>query len=279
MKFNLHTHSTYCDGSKEVEEMILGAIKYKYNIIGISSHGPLPFANDWTIKKEKLNNYIKEVQDLKSKYKGKIKVLLGLELDYIVDYKMEYIDKRIFNRLDYWIGSVHFLGKNKGNEYWTVDYNSEELKQGIKESFDGDVQKAVSKYYNYVEDMIENYNPPILGHLDLIKKNNKDGVLFNERDRWYRERVLSVLDKIKLSKTVVELNTGGKYRGYSDSYYPSNWILKEIKARNIPLTISRDAHDIESLDYEYEKSIELLKSVGFNKIYYFNGKKWCELYI
>ncbi len=279
MKFNLHTHSTYCDGSKEVEEMILGAIKYKYNIIGISSHGPLPFANDWTIKKEKLNNYIKEVQDLKSKYKGKIKVLLGLELDYIVDYKMEYIDKRIFNRLDYWIGSVHFLGKNKGNEYWTVDYNSEELKQGIKESFDGDVEKAVSKYYNYVEDMIENYNPPILGHLDLIKKNNKDGVLFNERDRWYRERVLSVLDKIKLSKTVVELNTGGKYRGYSDSYYPSNWILKEIKARNIPLTISRDAHDIESLDYEYEKSIELLKSVGFNKIYYFNGKKWCELYI
>jgi len=279
VKFNLHTHSTYCDGSKEVEEMILGAIKYKYNIIGISSHGPLPFANDWTIKKEKLNNYIKEVQDLKSKYKGKIKVLLGLELDYIVDYKMEYIDKRIFNRLDYWIGSVHFLGKNKGNEYWTVDYNSEELKQGIKESFDGDVQKAVSKYYNYVEDMIENYNPPILGHLDLIKKNNKDGVLFNERDRWYRERVLSVLDKIKLSKTVVELNTGGKYRGYSDSYYPSNWILKEIKARNIPLTISRDAHDIESLDYEYEKSIELLKSVGFNKIYYFNGKKWCELYI
>ena len=279
MKFNLHTHSTYCDGSKEVEEMILGAIKYKYNIIGISSHGPLPFANDWTIKKEKLNNYIKEVQDLKSKYKGKIKVLLGLELDYIVDYKMEYIDKRIFNRLDYWIGSVHFLGKNKGNEYWTVDYNSEELKQGIKESFDGDVQKAVSKYYNYVEDMIENYNPPILGHLDLIKKNNKAGVLFNERDRWYRERVLSVLDKIKLSKTVVELNTGGKYRGYSDSYYPSNWILKEIKARNIPLTISRDAHDIESLDYEYEKSIELLKSVGFNKIYYFNGKKWCELYI
>ena len=279
MKFNLHTHSTYCDGSKEVEEMILGAIKYKYNIIGISSHGPLPFANDWTIKKEKLNNYIKEVQDLKSKYKGKIKVLLGLELDYIVDYKMEYIDKRIFNRLDYWIGSVHFLGKNKGNEYWTVDYNSEELKQGIKESFDGDVEKAVSKYYNYVEDMIENYNPPILGHLDLIKKNNKDGVLFNERDRWYRERVLSVLDKIKLSKTVVELNTGGKYRGYSDSYYPSNWILKEIKARNIPLTISRDAHDIESLDYEYEKSIELLKSVGFNKIYYFNEKKWCELYI
>ena len=279
MKFNLHTHSTYCDGSKEVEEMILGAIKYKYNIIGISSHGPLPFANDWTIKKEKLNNYIKEVQDLKSKYKGKIKVLLGLELDYIVDYKMEYIDKRIFNRLDYWIGSVHFLGKNKGNEYWTVDYNSEELKQGIKESFDGDVQKAVSKYYNYVEDMIENYNPPILGHLDLIKKNNKAGVLFNERDRWYRERVLSVLNKIKLSKTVVELNTGGKYRGYSDSYYPSNWILKEIKARNIPLTISRDAHDIESLDYEYEKSIELLKSVGFKKIYYFNGKKWCELYI
>jgi len=279
VKFNLHTHSTYCDGSKEVEDMILGAIKYKYNIIGISSHGPLPFSSDWTMKKEKLNSYIKEVQDLKNKYKDKIKVLLGLELDYIVDYKMKYIDKKTFDSLDYWIGSVHFLGKSQSSGYWTVDYNLEELKQGIKESFGGDVEKAVCQYYNYIKDMIENYNPPILGHLDLIKKNNQGGILFNESHKWYRKSVLSLLDKIKISKTVVELNTGGKYRGYSESYYPSNWILKKINEKNIPVTISRDAHDIESLDYEYEESIDLLKKIGFDNIYYFNGKKWCELKI
>jgi len=274
IKFNLHTHTKYCDGSKDAEDMIEAAIKFNYQIIGISSHGPLPFSSDWTMKKEDLNIYIEEVKKLKKKYKKDIKVLLGLELDYIPDYKLDYIDKKIFKSLDYWIGSIHFLGQYKNKEYWTVDYNLNELKKGIQESFEGDVEKAVIQYYKHMEDLVKNYKPDILGHLDLIKKNNEGNTFFSEKESWYRKSISSLLNKVEKSNTVVELNTGGKYRGYTENYYPSNWILEEIKNRDIPVTISRDAHDIDSLDFEYEDSIKLLKIIGFNKIYYNNGKKW-----
>ncbi len=274
MKFNLHTHTKYCDGSKDAEDMIKAAIKFDYQVIGISSHGPLPFESDWTMKKEDLYSYIEEINNLKKKYKREIKILLGLELDYIPGYKLDYIDKKIFKSLDYWIGSIHFLGQYKNKKYWTVDYDLSELKRGIQESFEGDVEKAVTQYYKYMEDMVENYKPHIIGHLDLIKKNNKDSTLFSEKELWYRKSISSLLSKIEKSNTVVELNTGGKYRGYTEDYYPSTWILEEIKNRDIPITISRDAHDIDSLDFEYEDSIKLLKKIGFNNIYYNDGKKW-----
>ncbi len=279
VKFNLHTHTSYCDGSKDIEEMIKAAINYNYQIIGISSHGPLPFESDWTMKKEDLHEYIEEVKKLKEKYKSDIKILLGLELDYIPGFKFDYIDNDIFKSLDYWIGSIHFLGQYKNKEYWTVDYDLKELKRGIQETFGDNIKKAVIQYYKYMEDMVENYKPSILGHLDLIKKNNRNSILFDESELWYRNSISSLLDKVKKSNVVVELNTGGKYRDYTINYYPSNWILKEINSRDIPITISRDSHDIESLDFEYEDSIKLLKTIGFSEIYYYDGKTWEKTYI
>jgi histidinol-phosphatase (PHP family) len=229
--------------------------------------------------KDRLKDYIKEVNKLKKVYENRIKVLVGLELDYIPDFKMEYIDKEIFNELDYWIGSVHFLGKNKNGDYWTVDYNEKELRKGVEDSFEGNIKKAVETYYKYLEEMVEIYHPTILGHLDLIKKNNGNSNFFNENEKWYRDAVFSLLEKIKKGNTVIELNTGGKYRGYTLDYYPSNWILKEIKDRNIPITVSRDAHDVKSLNYDYEESIRLLTMMGFKNISCFDGEKWKELKI
>jgi histidinol-phosphatase (PHP family) len=127
--------------------------------------------------------------------------------------------------------------------------------------------------------MVEIYHPTILGHLDLIKKNNGNSNFFNENEKWYRDAVFSLLEKIKKGNTVIELNTGGKYRGYTLDYYPSNWILKEIKDRNIPITVSRDAHDVKSLNYDYEESIRLLTMMGFKNISCFDGEKWKELKI
>jgi histidinol-phosphatase (PHP family) len=279
IKFNLHTHTKYCDGQENIEDMILGALKYNIDLIGITPHGPLPFETDWTMHKKDLEKYFKEVSFLKNKYKDKIEILIGMELDYLPDIKMDYIDTNMVKRLDFWIGSNHFLGKLSNGYYWTVDYSIEEINEGVKENFDGSIKAAVSKYYDYMKDMILNYEPTILGHLDLIKKNNQGNLLFNEAEDWYRDKVLEVINTLENSKTVVEVNTGGKYRGYSSEYYPSRWILEEMCSRKLPVTVSRDAHDIDSLNYDYEESISYLKEIGFNSIVYFKNKKWNKLKI
>lgn len=271
---NLHTHTVYCDGKFSVEDMILAAVKMKFQSIGISTHGPTPFISDWNIQIDKVEKYIEEVILLKERYKDKIEVFLGMELDYIPGIGFDEISKSLMKRLDYYIGSIHYLGYFKNGIMWTVDYNIEELLQGINESFNGNARLAVETYYKYIEEMAETYQPPIIGHLDLFKKNNKNNVLFDEKESWYVKAVANCLDAIKNTSCSIEINTGGIARGYTIEQYPSTFILEMIKERNIPVIINSDAHTIDGIDCKFNEMYKLVHDLGFENLTYLTKEGW-----
>ena len=107
---NLHTHTVYCDGKYSAEDMILAAVNSNFQSIGISTHGPTPFFSDWNIKVDMVEKYIEEISYLKEKYKNTIDVFLGMELDYIPGIGFDDLSRTLIERLDYYIGSVHYLG-------------------------------------------------------------------------------------------------------------------------------------------------------------------------
>lgn len=265
---NLHTHTTYCDGQNSAEEMIQAAIKCGFQSIGISTHGPVSFENSWSIKNEDIERYINEINRLKKKYKDHICVFLGMELDYIPGIGFDEINKKLINRLDYYIGSVHCMGKLKGDSMWTVDGSFEELIEGIDKSFNGSMESTVEAYYTLIAEMAINYEPPIIGHLDLIKKYNKNNVLFDENESWYKTCVINCLESIKKTGSILEVNTGGMSRGYINEQYPSDFILELIKEMNIPIMINSDSHDIGSIDYKFDEMYELIRSLRFDKVSY-----------
>lgn len=270
---NLHTHTIYCDGKCKAEEMIKSAIKSNFKSIGISTHGPVPFVTDWNIQIENIEKYIGEVNELKEKYKDEIDVFLGMELDYLPGVGFEEFSRSLIKRLDYYIGSVHYLGKLKSGEMWTVDYNIEYLLLGIKESFQGNIRLAVESYYNHVSEMAEKYEPPVIGHIDLIKKLNNN-LLFDERETWYKAAVEKCLEVIKNTSSAIEINTGGMARGYTKEQYPSTFILKMIKENNIPIIINSDAHTAEGISYKLDEMNELVKSLGFMTTNYLTKNGW-----
>jgi histidinol-phosphatase (PHP family) len=278
-KFNYHSHTDYCDGKDKAEDMILSAIKKGIKYYGISSHGPVPFETDWTMKKEMLEDYLKEMKMLKKKYKEKINIFIGLEIDYIPGWGISHINNSVLKELDYTIGSVHYLGKFRDGTMWTVDYNREELEEGIKETYDGQIRNAVQEYYGYVAEMCEVFKPDILGHLDLIKKSNKNNYFFNEKDEWYREIVFKCLKRIKNAGTIMEINTGGKFRGYTDEYYPSDWIVKKALEMEIPITLSADSHSVDSVDFEFDEAYKYIKKIGYKKLSILKNKGWEEIEI
>lgn len=273
---SLHTHTNYCDGKYSAEDMVSAAIKCNMTSIGISTHGPTPFISDWNIKKENIDKYINEINFLKEKYKNSIEIYLGMELDYIPDIGFDDTVKELIPKLDYYIGSLHYLGKFNSGVMWTVDYNIEELLQGINESFDGDNRIAVETYYTYLGEMAEKFEPPIIGHLDLIKKNNKNNVLFDENEDWYIKAVEGCLDIIKKTSSVIEINTGGIARGYVDEQYPSAFILKMIKNKNIPIIINSDAHTTDGLLCKYDEMFNLINAYNFKKVSYLSKEGWKE---
>lgn len=271
---NLHTHSFYCDGSNSPEEMVLAAINNNFHSLGISSHGPVNEESDWHIKHNKIEEYIEVVTSLKEKYKDKIEIFLGMEFDYIPGIGFTDTCKELIERLDYYIGSVHYLGRLKDGELWTVDYTMEELIQGINESFQGDRRRAIEAYYGMIAEMAEKFQPPIIGHLDLIKKNNRDNILFDENESWYINAVETCLDVIKNTSSTLEINTGGIARGYGKEQYPSTFILEMIKERDIPLIINSDAHTVEGIGCKLKDMYKLVGKLEFKSLTYLTKEGW-----
>jgi N-acetylmuramic acid 6-phosphate etherase len=67
-----HLHTTFCDGKNTAEEMLLEAIRRKCPEIGFSVHSPFDFKSDWAIRKERVKEYVRTIEDLKEKYGDKI---------------------------------------------------------------------------------------------------------------------------------------------------------------------------------------------------------------
>jgi histidinol-phosphatase (PHP family) len=271
---NFHTHSNFDDGKALLEEYIKEALKQNVAILGFSSHNPLPFSVDWVIKKENYKEYCKTVQTLKEKYKDKIRILLGLEMDFlpsINSFHREGIDLSV---LDFHIGSVHFVNFFSENNGWAIDESEDIFEKGLNEIYNGNIKKVVKDYFKLIRNMLKLENPDIVAHLDLIKMNNKEEKYFSEEESWYRQEVLYTLKAVAKSSSILEVNTGGIARGKTDSLYPSTWILEETYNMRIPITLSSDAHKPEQITAKFKEAALLLNSIGYKEVYILHKKTW-----
>lgn len=271
--FSYHTHTQYCDGKSTAEELVLRAIELGLTAIGFSSHAPLPKKEVWCMAMNMLEDYIAEVQELKQKYKSQIQVYVSLEIDYIPGITRSFDEFKRESNLDYTIGSVHLVKAKSKSEFWFLDGPDTNYIHGIEVLFDGDVKKAVTTYYNQVIDLIKTQKPDVIAHVDKVKMNNK-GRFFSEDEKWYVDLLDEVIEVIKDSGTIVEVNTRGIYKKKSDSFFPDFYFLKECIKKAIPVTISSDAHHVDELVLGFDLARELLRNIGFKSVRVFADAGW-----
>jgi len=254
-----HTHSLFCDGKMLPEDYVLAAVRKGFSAIGFTSHAPVSFDAYGSMKPEDLDKYVETINGLKEKYKNKIQVYTGLETEFYPNCP----DFRQYPGIDYTIGSLHFIYDEKNGRYLSVDGPEEEYTELINDVFGGDVKALAETYFDLLIEMINTHTPDIVGHLDLIKKNNRNGLYFSESEKWYRDKVEEVLHAISRHDVVVEVNTGGISRGYTRDTYPSEWILKIIREMDIPVVLNSDAHHPDWIDTYYPEAVRMLKNIGF----------------
>jgi histidinol-phosphatase (PHP family) len=277
MKYScLHTHTTFCDGRDSVEAMCQYAWKRGFVSLGFSAHAPLPAdfgpETEWHLHWDRLTEYVDAVQDAKRRWQGKLQVFLGLEVDYIRNV-CGPSDGRFTNLgLDYRIGSVHYLVPH-GDIPFTVDGSLEELIHGIEGGYGGSANRMVEAFWTATEEMVGLHGFDILGHLDLVKKNNRDRPLFSPAKGVYTEGADRVIQAIEAKMMVVEVNTGGMNRGTVDEPYPSVELIKKLRSRSIPMTINADAHRTEHLGGHYEEARTALLRGGYDSMVLFAGKE------
>lgn len=274
LKTNYHTHYSICDGKGEAEDYVVSALEKGFTALGFSSHAPVPFENPTNMDREDLPKYLKTIQDLKIQYKGKIEIYLGLEIDHIHEHPEPQKELAALPELDYTIGSFHCMYSPVRSIYREIDSTPEIFQDILEQDFSGNIRQFVERYYQYLAELLETLHPTILGHFDLIKKNNPENRYFKESEPWYRSAVLGVFPYIRKHEPIVEVNTGGIARGKTKEVYPSPWILYELRKEDVPIMINTDAHSPDLLDAYMEEATYIVKDVGYRKVWILRGEKW-----
>lgn len=270
---NLHTHTLFCDGKNNAEDYVCNALELGFESLGFSSHAPISIENEWTMKENVILPYIGEIQRLKEKYKEKIEIYLGFEIDYL-EANERYILPNIQNKIDYKIGSVHLLLNEKDGNYYTTDGPNDQFVKTITQVGGGDIKICVTRYFQELIKIIKEKPFEIIGHLDVIKKNNTNNKYFNESEHWYRDLITEVLCEVSKTDKIIEVNTGGITRGYINEPYPSYWIIKECKNMGIPIAISSDAHTVKELNGCFEEIEKELKKIGYKEHKILHNGQW-----
>jgi histidinol-phosphatase (PHP family) len=260
---NFHTHTRHCDGHGEPREFAEAAISKGMPRLGFSGHNVVPFPTEWTMPAERQPAYLAGVRETRESYRGRLEIFLGIEADFIPGMISPVHPSIRGLGLDYVIGSVHFVGFRDGDHDYTVDGPRGELEAGLKGGFGGDIRRLVERYYTLLSTMALTATPDIIGHFDIVKKNNRDGSFFSEDAPWYRAAALGALDAVKRSGSVMEINTGGLLRNTSGALYPSEWILREARARGVPVMINADAHTPDHIDGLFGEAAAVLRTCGY----------------
>ncbi len=245
-----HTHP-YGHGEDhlgtDVEAVLLQFInqarKMGIREVGFSDHDWVLDKVDWDCLK-------------KIKNTSKLKVRLGLEVDYKPEQEREI--KAILNKLplDYCIGSVHSIGN------WEIDHPDY-----IDEYDNRNLNYVYHDYFATVKKAVLSGLFDIIGHLDLIK-------VFGFRPEGINilQVVNPVLEAIKKNGLVMEINTNGLNKPVKE-IYPEMSIIKRAYELGIPLTIGSDAHKPERVGEGLKEIIGLMKRTGYRKLAVFKKRK------
>ncbi len=262
IKSNVHTHTSFCDGSDSMEEMIAGAIERGMDTLGFSFHSYTAFDPSYCIRD--YYAYIREYELLKRKYDGRIFLLNGVELDYFGERP---------SVCDYVIGSVHYLEEN--GRRFPVDLSAGAFSKVVRAVYRGDAFAAAERYYSQLSAMVDEVRPDIVGHFDLITRFNSGGAFFDENSARYVRAAEGAVSALPQG-TVVEVNLGRFFKGEGD-IYPSVKLLPALMERGCRFMLSSDAHCAEAIGYAFDETCQRLKKLGVKSLVRYKGEELIEV--
>ncbi len=274
---NFHMHSNGSDGNLPPEEVVKEAIASGINFMCFTDHyrRPREIKTDWNTEHFHSEEYTREIKNLQKKYGSKIDIACGAEFEWLPNH-ISWIKKELSGKsYDFIIGSMHLIFNGKDFFKFMFRNGQADLWLASAKKF-GSIKAFVKAYYDQMRSMVQSGLFDCVGHFDVIKMHNKNSSFFSEAEDWYKKEVMDTLDVIQCSGMAMEINTSGLTRDVA-AQYPSLWILKEAKKRNIPITIGTDAHVREQIGKELKFAYNLAKEAGYTSIVRFKARKMISI--
>ncbi|MBQ7739683.1 MAG: histidinol-phosphatase [Eubacterium sp.] len=221
--FNLHTHTFRCHHAKGTdEEYVLKAIENGYKTIGFSDHAPYIFdgkhISNFRIENDLTENYVNSINKLKEKYKDKIDIKLGYEVEYYPQFfekEMEYLKSFGY---DYLILGQHYTGSEV--ERW-ARYTGHKTYRKVD----------IDRYVSQVIEGVKTGEFAYVAHPDIIN--------FAGLKSYYVQKMEYLVKELKKLDIPLEYN----FLGFSDKrQYPNDTFWKLVKKHGNRVVVGLDAH-------------------------------------
>jgi len=254
-----HSHTPLCQhATGPLEAYVEHAIDLGLQTFGISDHNPLPngYGANVRMKESELDYYVQRVLDLRFQYRGKIEILLGLEMDFVAGLE-DYLAKQTARYpFDYIIGAVHYLDPDCRLGAW-----SRECPRPVDEQY--------ARYFAAVRELARSGLCDIVAHLDVVKRCARP-----PSARGLAEIPLT-LAEIAKAGLCMEINTSG-YR-HSElpepQPYPTLPIAAQAIQLGIPLLVNSDAHAPEQVGLKFPEVENFLRQHGCRQLARFDRRQ------
>ena len=248
MNYNYHTHTYRCShASGSIEEYILRAIECGMEHMGFSDHMPYicsdGYESSYRVPVAEGKDYIAEVALLREKYKDKIDIKIGFE--------MEYYPSRFEGMLK---NAIEF-----GAEYLILGqhYNDEEHPGGIHINKPTDSVDGLKEYVACVVMAIKSGVFTYIAHPDMINFTGERAV--------FQQEIRRICIASRENNVPLELN----FLGIWDNRNYPNEAFWEIAGREkAPVTFGFDAHDVQRAcdQASLKRAEELVEKYNLNYI-------------
>ena len=241
MTKNYHNHTYRCfHASGEDEEYVFAAIENGFNVLGFSDHCAWHFDDESFVSgmrmgEDQIEDYVQSVNRLRERFKSKIEILLGWEVEYFPKYLPWMKNTLRENSFDYIILGHHFAGDENGGPY-----------NGMLKK-----KKDVLKYGRDVCEALETGLFTYVAHPDLFMRG------YGVFDETAAEVSESIIQKSIETGTPLEYNLlgfeYGLYDGVTGYPFPAFWQMAARMGASAVLGL--DAHSPEK--YANKKLISL----------------------
>ena len=249
MDYNYHTHTYRCGHATGTEEeYILRAIDCGAKYMGFADHAPLAFSDGYElgfrVPVAKAREYVTTISALREKYKGKIDIKIGFEMEYYPTIFEQMLKNVISYGAEYLILGAHFADP--------------EYPESIEHS--AVPSDNVDKLKTYVSRVIEGMNTGVftyVAHPDMINFTGDTEVYKNE------------MRKICIASRECGIPLEINCLGIRDNRHYPNMIFWEMAGEEqCPVTFGFDAHDVLNA-YDAEsvpKAEAMVKKYNLNYI-------------
>lgn len=257
-RYNLHSHTQFCDGHAPMQKMVEGAIEAGLTHYGFSPHSPLPIPSPCNMSAADVATYAIEVERLRALYGDRIRLYKSMEVDYLGPQWGPASDTVAAYGLDYVIGSVHFVPSQDGH-YVDTDGPAERFAGYVVTEFHSDLRYVVDTFFAQTIAMIDAGGLDIVGHFDKIGLNASFVQPGIEDEPWYGRHIRNVVDAIAAAGLTAEINTKAYAR--RGRFFPASRWWPLLRKACVPVVVNSDAHDPTLTDASRDDAFNTLDSL------------------